>query len=129
MVAESRLGLLTGIHVLLVEDHADTRDVLYQVLAHEGALVTAAASAHEAIALVAMVDIVVTVVAMPGESGVWLSGQVVRSPRRVPIIAVTGFADDPEVASAPFARVLRKPVDPWQLCTEIRDVLGRRDPE
>jgi CheY-like chemotaxis protein len=126
MVDEPRLGLLTGIRVLLVEDHADTREILNQVLAHEGALVTAAASAREAIGQVALVDIVVTDVAMPGESGVWLSGQVVRSPRRVPIIAVTGFADDAEVVTAPFARVLRKPVDPWQLCTEIRDVLGRR---
>jgi CheY-like chemotaxis protein len=129
MVDEPRLGLLTGIRVLLVEDHADTREILHQVLAHEGALVTAATSAREAIGKVALVDIVVTDVAMPGESGVWLSGQVVRSPRRVPIIAVTGFADDAEVTAAPFARVLRKPVDPWQLCTEIRDVLGRRRAE
>jgi CheY-like chemotaxis protein len=129
IVGESRLGLLTGIRVLLVEDHADTRDILYQVLAHEGALVTAAASAREAIPTIPLVDIVVTDVAMPGESGVWLSGQVMQSPRRVPIIAVTGFADQADVATAPFARVLRKPVDPWRLCTEIRDVLGQREPE
>jgi len=29
------------------------------------------------------------------------------------------------VKSASFARVLRKPTDPWRLCADIREVLGQ----
>jgi CheY-like chemotaxis protein len=49
-------------------------------------------------------------------------------PHGLPVIAVTGFADDDDVAGASFARVLRKPIDPWRLCTEICEVLGQRPP-
>jgi hypothetical protein len=40
------------------------------------------------------------------------------------VIVVTGYADLQlaELARAPFARVLRKPVDPWVLCTVVREV-------
>jgi hypothetical protein len=38
---------------------------------------------------------------------------------------VTGYADRyaRELRQAPFARVLRKPLDPWQLCDVIATVL------
>ena len=37
--------------------------------------------------------------------------------RPVPVILVTGYADlyAKQLATAPFAQVLRKPVDPWQI--------------
>jgi hypothetical protein len=48
----------------------------------------------------------------------------------VPAIVLTGYADMHviELATAPFARVLRKPVDPWKLCRDVRDVVrGTRE--
>jgi CheY-like chemotaxis protein len=128
MADELKLGMLTGVRVLVVEDHEDSRDILQQVLTHEGALVSMAASAREALVKVGVVDVVVTDIAMPGEGGLWLSAQIEQSSHRPPVIAVTGFAEDDDVAGASFARVLRKPIDPWHICTEIRDVLGRRPP-
>jgi two-component system phosphate regulon response regulator OmpR len=128
MADEPKVGMLTGVRVLVVEDHEDSRDILQQVLIHEGALVSTAASAREALAKIGVVDVVVTDVAMPGEGGLWLSAQIEQSPHGLPVIAVTGFADDDDVAGASFARVLRKPIDPWRLCTEIREVLGQRPP-
>jgi CheY-like chemotaxis protein len=46
--------------------------------------------------------------------------------RPVPVIVVTGYADRyaEQLARAPFARVLRKPIDPWQLCAVIAAVLA-----
>ena len=128
MATEPKLRMLTGLRVLLVEDHEDSRDILQQVLTYEGALVSTAASAREALAKIGVVDVVVTDVAMPGGGGLWLSTQIEQSPHRLPVIAVTGFADDDDVVGASFARVLRKPIDPWRLCTEILEVLGRRSP-
>ena len=128
MADDPKVGMLTGVRVLVVEDHDDSRDVLQQVLTLEGALVSTAASAREALARIGVVDVVVTDVAMPGGGGLWLSAQIEQSPHRLPVIAVTGFAEDDDVAGASFARVLRKPIDPWRLCAEIREVLGRRPP-
>jgi hypothetical protein len=41
------------------------------------------------------------------------------------VIVLTGYADlyAKELGKASFARVLRKPLDPWQLCHVITAVL------
>ncbi len=46
---------LAGIHVLVVEDHDDSRDVWERVLRYAGALVTAARTARQALELCASV--------------------------------------------------------------------------
>jgi CheY-like chemotaxis protein len=40
---------LSGLHVVVVDDNADAREILRRVLAYFGALVTLAASANEAL--------------------------------------------------------------------------------
>lgn len=60
----------------------------------------------------------------PGEDGAWLLAQVEQSRRRIPVIVLTGPADHYNFTGVKFARVLRKPFDPWHLSQEIRAVLG-----
>src|ERR1700704_3559787 len=84
---------LTGVRVLIVDDHADTREILETVLTHAGATVFSAASAEQALAAVGGVDIVVTDFQMPGEPGGWLRERIGERPLPVPVIVVTGFAD------------------------------------
>jgi len=50
---------LAGIHVLIVDDHDDTRDLLEQTLRFQGAIVTSVATAREALAAVPEAAIVV----------------------------------------------------------------------
>jgi two-component system, chemotaxis family, CheB/CheR fusion protein len=121
MSALQEFDQLAGTHVLVVEDHDDSRDVLEQVLQHMGALVVASRSADEAVAHLGKVDVVVTDIAMPGHDGFWLLHEVLRRARHVPVIAVSGYSDLQERAlrEAAFARVLRKPIDPWVLCREV----------
>ena len=70
-------------------------------------------------------DVVVTDYSMPDDTGLWLLEHARGRPRPVPVIALTGYTDIhvAELARAPFARVLRKPIDPWRLCREVRDVV------
>jgi CheY-like chemotaxis protein len=116
---------LAGLRILVVDDHEDTRDLMEQALIHAGASVVAAASARGAARALDSIDIVVTDYSMPGETGLWLLERVCERPRPVPVIVLTGYADlyAKELAKAPFARVLRKPLDPWQLCHVITAVL------
>jgi CheY-like chemotaxis protein len=129
MSALHEFDQLAGIRVLVVEDHDDSRDVLEQVLEHVGALVVASRSADEALPHVDQVDVVVTDIAMPGHDGFWLLHEVQRRHRSVPVIAVSGYSDLQERAlrEAAFARVLRKPIDPWLLCREVAAVVRSRE--
>jgi CheY-like chemotaxis protein len=124
-VSDVELPSLAGVQVLVVDDHQDTRELLEQVLSTAGAAVTAAASAREALGHVDRAALIVTDYAMPGETGLWLLERVRERARPVPVILLTGYADlyAKQLATAPFARVLRKPVDPRQLCTVIAAVM------
>jgi CheY-like chemotaxis protein len=119
---------LAGIRVLVVEDHDDSRDLLEQVLEHVGALVIASPSADEALEHLGQVDVVVTDIAMPGHDGFWLLHEVQWRYASTPVIAVSGYSDLQEKAlrEAAFARVLRKPIDPWVLCREVAAALRPR---
>jgi CheY-like chemotaxis protein len=125
-VPDAALPSLAGVQVLVVDDHHDTRQVFDQALGLAGAVVSLAASAREALGYLDRVAVIVTDYAMPGETGLWLLERVLERAQPVPVILVTGYADlyAKQLATAPFARVLRKPVDPWQLCTAIAAVLG-----
>jgi CheY-like chemotaxis protein len=117
--------LLTGIHIVIAEDHDDTRDIMEQVFRHLGATVAAVALAREALGLAATADIILTDLSMPEQDGVWLLEQVNQQARPVPVISVSGFAESqvPRLAQASFARKLLKPVDPWQLADVILEVM------
>jgi two-component system CheB/CheR fusion protein len=117
---------LRGVRILIVEDHDDTRDSLDTYLTLSGALVLTAPTALEALPQVVMCDVVVTDLAMSGRDGRWLVDQVKMCARPVPVIAVTGYEPDYDLANAPFARVLTKPVHPEALAAEILRVLGKQ---
>jgi CheY-like chemotaxis protein len=93
-----------------------------------GALVVASPSADQALTHLGQVDVVVTDVAMPGHDGFWLLREIQRRHRSMPVIAVSGYSDLQERAlrEAAFARVLRKPIDPWVLCHEVAAALRPR---
>ena len=50
---------------------------------------------------------------MPDEDGVWLLEQVNQQPRPIPVLLITGHAEQhiPRLAQASFTRKLVKPID------------------
>jgi len=125
---------LLGVHVLVVDDDADARQLLCTVLQYCGALVTMAASAHEAMTVLARVtpDAVVSDIAMPGHDGYWLIRELRALPSNhgggIPAIALTahGAAHGPDrTLAAGFQAHLRKPVDPWELCRAVAGLVRR----
>ncbi len=127
----ARLGSeprLNGIHVLLVDDDADTLDLLSAALRQQKATVTAAFSAAEAMAAIqsSKPDIVVSDIAMPGEDGYELI-QKIRAmdfdhDGPIPAIAITAYAkaEDREAALASgYQGYLAKPIELSELVTIV----------
>ena len=126
---------LKGIHVLLVEDDNDSRALLETVLRYCGALVTAVASASEAVHTLQRVkpDVLLSDISMPHQDGYWLIREVRALPPErgggMPAIAVTALGHPHDVGrtlAAGFQGHLRKPVDPWELARTIASLAGRR---
>jgi two-component system, chemotaxis family, chemotaxis protein CheY len=117
--------------VLLVEDHPDTRELYALVLGGEGYDVLEASDGAQALALLEhrQVDIVVTDLAMPGVDGVELCRRIRAVPeaRGVPILAVTGQANDAalaNIAAGGACAVCPKPVSPPDLALAVRALLA-----
>jgi signal transduction histidine kinase/CheY-like chemotaxis protein len=121
-VAEPGGGVrLDGLRVLVVDDHSDAREVLGVVLRERGAQVHLAGSVAEALDVMgrAVIDVVVSDLAMPGADGYDLIAAV-RAARgtAVPAVALTAYAggDVRERAiAAGFAAHATKPMDPDDL--------------
>lgn len=137
---ESRLSdavpSLEGLRVLVVDDEADTRDLLSTVLARYGAKVIAAGSVGEAIEVFTNVkpDVLVSDLGMPDEDGYDLIHRVreLGQVGQIPAIALTAYArteDRLRVLSAGFQMHVPKPVNPAELVTVIASVVdGRTGP-
>ena len=104
----NRPGLLRPVHVLVVDDSPEIREILAEVLQESGARVTAAGTAREALALLEQErpDVLVSDLEMPGHDGLWLIEQVRKLPAErggsTPAACLTGLTEPEDVA-----RVLR----------------------
>jgi CheY-like chemotaxis protein len=127
---DSRQGVLTGLHILVVEDDVDSREILNSLLGYFGALVTVASGVGDALrTLVAMEpDVVVADIILGHKStGFDLVDEVRRRGSPVPIIAISGQDYDlPALERAGFAAYLRKPLDHNKLIDTILAVIPGR---
>src|SRR5262245_40243617 len=103
-MTEERGLMLSGLHVLVVDDDRDSRDLLAEYLALFGARVTTAATADEAVAELqrARVDVIVTDISLSGGNGYGLIVRVRATPAiaKIPVVALTGYRLEAGVARA-----------------------------
>ena len=123
------VGRLSNIKILVVEDDEDARDLLVTVLTQQGAKVSEAATAAEALARVAqsVPDVLLSDIGLPGEDGYALI-RAVRArglqPEVLPAIALTAYArrEDQRLAlHAGFQAHVAKPVEPATLVAAVAD--------
>jgi len=102
-----------GAHIFVVDDDADVREFLAEVLVSLGHRVETLSGGEAALAALANAppDLMLVDFAMPGMNGAELAGVARRLHPALPIVFVTGFAetDQLEGALGPGAPVLRKP--------------------
>ena len=98
------------LRLLLVEDHADSAELLAELLESHGHTVRIAGTAFDALALAGeeTFDLVVSDVGLPDASGYELMQQL-RDRFSLKGIALTGTLETAEVREAGFVAYLRKP--------------------
>jgi CheY-like chemotaxis protein len=125
---------LSGVKILVVDDDADTRELVTAALRPTHATVNAASSADEALAtaLVVPPDVLVTDLAMPYVDGYTFKKRleaVLGDRMPTLLIALSAFAAEADVKRSiahGFHAHLTKPFDAALLLATIRDRLGAR---
>jgi len=125
---------LAGLKVLLVDDAADTLEVLEQILAQAGAITMAASSATMALALLERErpDVIVSDIGMPDIDGLELMRRIrsrAGADGTIPAIALSALtrAEDRERAlRTGFSDYLAKPVEAAALVARIAQLASHR---
>jgi CheY-like chemotaxis protein len=126
--------VLKGIHILVVEDDDDTRELLKVLLETHGGIVVATASVQEALSAYdrSRPNVIIADIGMPEYNGYTLIGRVRARDREyrtiVPAIALTAFAtaiDRDTVLSAGFQIHMPKPFEPTRLISIISDLVAK----
>jgi CheY-like chemotaxis protein/two-component sensor histidine kinase len=119
---------LSGLRVLLVDDEADSRELLNFVLESCGAQVTTGSSAAEALELIKheKFDVIVSDIGMPEEDGFSLirkiRGLTVEQGGNTPAIALTAYAraeDRVQALRSGFQMHIAKPVESAELTAAL----------
>ena len=125
---------LTGVHVLIVEDDADSRQLLATFLEYRGALVTTCHSTESALADLVEYrpHVIVADLALPGANGLDFIRALRRLPPEaggdVPAVAVSAYDKDfkaTEARASGYSGYIVKPVNLDDLVALVRDLLDR----
>jgi CheY-like chemotaxis protein len=126
---DKKVHSLQGLDVLIVEDSPDTLLLLSTIFRREGASVTTAESAAEALqsAVTKRPNIIVSDIGMPEVDGYQLLEQLRMLPglADVPAIAISGYASEEDrehALSVGYLALVPKPVDIDTLFTLIQDL-------
>ena len=127
----SRQAPVTAGTILVVEDEADVRALLVRALTQAGHRVYSASTANEALEVAARIgatlDLLVTDVVMPGDSGAVLARRLRQEWPSMPVLLISGHLADPlDLADLPGARFLPKPFGLNDLLTAVAELLARR---
>lgn len=128
------LPSLQGLKVLVVDDEADTRELVGEVLKECGSEVITSGSAAEALVALEQFkpDILISDLGMPDEDGYSLISKIRALPPerggQIPAAALTAYAraeDRMRVLRSGFQFHLPKPVDSAELVTVVASLAGR----
>jgi len=127
--------LLDGLRVLVVDDEADSRDLVTAILTRCGSEVRCCESTADALKVFRewKPDILVSDIGMPNEDGFALIKKLrklrLKRAREIPAVALTAYATDDDrerTLSAGFQVHVTKPIEPEALVRSIAGAVGRK---
>jgi len=129
--------MLNGLRILVVDDQADTREIIARVLANSGAEVKTASAADEAmdIFLQWKPEILISDLGMPTQDGIHFIRKIrslqAENGATVPAIALTAYTreeDRTAALSAGYDLHLPKPATPSELVTAVSSLTKPHQP-
>jgi PAS domain S-box-containing protein len=127
---------LDGVHVLIVEDDPDAREIAERSIVDAGGTAVAVGNAMEALATLASgagrPDAMISDIGLPGTDGYSLLDAIRGLPNErgaMPAIAVTAYASAADARRAiqhGFAAHIPKPYTPSALAAAVREAIDRR---
>ena len=126
-------AILQGLHVLVVDDDPDARDLVAAVLANHGASVRTVSSVDEAIVQLRekRPDVLLSDIGLPSEDGYALIRRVREIDSTVPAAALTAFAsidDHRRALEAGFQAHVTKPIEPGDLALLVAQLAHSSTP-
>ncbi len=127
---QSQLPELTGVTVLVVDDDADSREVIRTILEDCGAQVKLASSASDAMTAInrEKPDVILSDIGMPKRDGYAFMNDVRRRGIRTPAAAVTAYArpeDRTRALQAGYQTYLAKPIEAGELAATVAALAHR----
>ena len=117
--------------ILLVEDELFVREVACEVLRSAGYQVLAAKDAAEAVRMYELrkgnVDLLLSDVILPGETGLALAGTLRRKNPMLKVLLVSGYGEQIARLEVAGEEYLGKPFSSEALLRWVRQILGRTD--
>ncbi|MGB3297452.1 MAG: PAS domain S-box protein [Phormidesmis sp.] len=124
---------LSNLHILVVDDEADSQEITAFALEQAGAKVAIASNGADALAVIAqrLPDVIVSDIGMPEMDGYVLMQRIRSLPAdsggKVLAIALTAYAGEIDLkraAQAGFQRHVAKPIDPEKLVAIVASMVG-----
>jgi two-component system, chemotaxis family, CheB/CheR fusion protein len=134
-VLQPDITMLTGLHILVVDDEVDILELIKHILEDVGAEVTICTAARQVIAALqkepGKYDALLADIGMPEEDGFALIHQVraMETGRQIPAMVITAYVGDREkqlAIDAGFQMHLAKPLDANQLIQAVANLTGRQ---
>ncbi len=119
-------------HILVVDDHADIRELVQRFLEKHGFTASTAENGTEMRKLMQTenFDLIVLDIMMPGEDGLTICRSLREAGNKIPIIMLTAMNEDTDLIvglELGADDYLTKPFNPRELLARIRAVLRRTD--
>ncbi|MEH2174876.1 PAS domain-containing hybrid sensor histidine kinase/response regulator [Nostoc sp.] len=130
-VKVDNLSILNGLQILVVDDNADTRELIAFILEQSGGQVTAVSSVSEALEALERLKphVLVSDIGMPDEDGYSLirkvRAQETEQREKILAVALTAFAREEEhklALQAGFQVHLSKPIEPGELVKVVANL-------
>ncbi len=121
--------------ILVVEDEEALRSMIEEVLNGSGYKILTASNGTEALETlrrVSDIHLVITDVVMPEKNGITLSREIARYAPQMPILFMSGYADEQLAHRGillPDVRFIAKPFTAEQLVQVVRDILKHKTPK
>ena len=127
--------ILDGLRILVVDDEADSREVVDAILTRSGGEVRCCESSQKALEVFRewKPDLLVSDIGMPVEDGYELIKKLrklrIKGAKHVPAVALTAYAtkeDKARALAAGFQVHVPKPIEPGALIQSIATIMGRK---